>query len=257
MSVKITRSPRAPSSNLEECVIYALTIYKENSKHSIPADIAAKLLGYSGANNGAAARALASLKAFGLLISNNKGEVAVSPDVETYMYAPDEQHKKDLLVRWLRSPRIYAELLDEYRDSLPVDQALRYKLIKMGFLPPSAEDCVKNLKASVQYADYYATQRNLVSDSDEGMLGVETDQQASINVSEKTTTTPLHFTTTPIATQTPSSASFSNAMSQVDRIPVRLSKGRKAWIEVPSPLYAADKEILKNQIDLIFADDDE
>ena len=42
-----------------------------------------------------------------------------------------------------------------------------------------------------------------------------------------------------------------------DRIPVRLSAGRKAWLEIPTPLYAADKARLKAQIDLLLAEDEE
>lgn len=42
-----------------------------------------------------------------------------------------------------------------------------------------------------------------------------------------------------------------------DRIPVRLSAGRKAWLEIPTPFYAADKARLKAQIDLLLAEDEE
>lgn len=42
-----------------------------------------------------------------------------------------------------------------------------------------------------------------------------------------------------------------------DRIPVRLTAGRKAWLEIPTPFYAADKARLKAQIDLLLAEDDE
>jgi NAD(P)H dehydrogenase (quinone) len=42
-----------------------------------------------------------------------------------------------------------------------------------------------------------------------------------------------------------------------DRIPVRLTAGRKAWLEIPTPLYVADKERLKAQIDLLLAEDEE
>jgi hypothetical protein len=41
-----------------------------------------------------------------------------------------------------------------------------------------------------------------------------------------------------------------------DKIPVRLSKGRRAWIEIPSPFYEADKIRLKKQIDLLLSDDE-
>jgi hypothetical protein len=244
---KIVRSPRAPSFSLEESLRNALTIYDGNGKHLIPVEVAAKALGYSGANNGSAARALASMKSFGLLESNNKGDLAVSADVEGYRYAPDDEHKQDLLVKWLRLPKIYAELLDEYHDRLPSDQAIRYKLIKMGFLPSAAEECLKNLKASVQFARYY----DRPSDQDEfivnenGMMGEVPTPEVQSSAAP-----PANTSTSTAQTQA------NTPVLPTDRIPVRLSKGRRAWIEVPSPLYKSDKELLKAQIDLIFTDEE-
>lgn len=243
---KIVRSPRAPSFSLEESLRNALTLYEGNGKHLIPAEVAAKALGYSGANNGSAARALASMKSFGLLESNNKGDLAVSGDVEGYKYAPDDEHKQELLVRWLRLPKIYAELLDEYHDRLPSDQAIRYKLIKMGFLPSAAEECLKNLKASVQFSRYYDRPSEPDDLSNEsGMMGEASPPEApSSPASPANSSSPA----APTQSATPTHSA--------DRIPVRLSRGRRAWIEIPSPLYKADKDLLKAQIDLIFTDEE-
>jgi hypothetical protein len=44
---------------------------------------------------------------------------------------------------------------------------------------------------------------------------------------------------------------------QFDKIPVRLSGGRRAWLFIPDPFLQADKQRLKAQIDLILAQDDE
>jgi hypothetical protein len=41
-----------------------------------------------------------------------------------------------------------------------------------------------------------------------------------------------------------------------DRIPIRLTGGRRAYVEVPTPLYESDKLRLKAQIDLLLADED-
>ncbi|MTI73781.1 MAG: hypothetical protein FH747_09015 [Stenotrophomonas sp.] len=253
MATKITRSPRAPSFTLEDSVKNAIALYEANGKHAIPSDVAAKALGYSGANNGSAARALASLKNFGLLISNNKGDVAVSPDVETYRYAPDEEHRRDLLIHWLRSPKVYSELLDEYHDRLPSDQVIRYRLIKMGFLPSAAEESLKNFRASVDYANYYSPR----------------DEYPPLNIEQELDLPPTHSAPPPsiifppIPTQLPPADQKREfptpqaASAEFDRIPVRLSKGRRAWIEIPNPLYEADKALIKSQIDLILTDDDE
>ena len=44
---------------------------------------------------------------------------------------------------------------------------------------------------------------------------------------------------------------------QVDRIPVRLPGGRRAWLLIPSPFFTADKDRLKAQIDLLLAEDED
>ena len=255
MATKITRSPRAPSFTLEESLQNAITLYEANGKHAIPADVAAKALGYSGANNGSAARALASLKNFGLIVSNNKGDVAASPDVEAYRYAPDDEHRQNLLIQWLRSPKVYSELLDEYHDRLPSDQVIRYRLIKMGFLPTSAEEFLKNFHASVDYASYYSarSEKNAASSGESQMITtpVTSIQLPPVAQASASPASPLPTPSTPEKVA-------SDAMTHgVDRIPVRLSKGRRAWIEVPTPLYEADKVILKSQIDLILTDDED
>lgn len=246
MAVPVTRSPRAPSFDLEDSLKKALLLHEQNGKHLVPTDVAAKQLGYSGANNGSAARTFASMKAFGLLESNNKGDVSVPSEIEDYMFNPDDEHRRELLIKWLRSPKIFAELLDEYVDSLPSDQVMKYKLIKRGFLPSAVDECLKTFKNSVAFAAYYATRRPL---STAGEIEDESSEVGGTEIADPK----------PPLTLPPPLPPFPNPVAQAstDRILVRLSGGRRAWIEIPSSLYLADKEILKNQIDLIITDDEE
>jgi hypothetical protein len=37
---------------------------------------------------------------------------------------------------------------------------------------------------------------------------------------------------------------------------VRLDQSRRAWLEIPTPFYEADKKRLKAQIDLLLTDDE-
>jgi len=45
------------------------------------------------------------------------------------------------------------------------------------------------------------------------------------------------------------------SVDDTDKIPVRLSEGRKAWLVIPTPFYEADKLRLKAQIDLLLTED--
>lgn len=44
---------------------------------------------------------------------------------------------------------------------------------------------------------------------------------------------------------------------ELDRIPVRLTGGRRAWLVIPTPFYSADKSRLKAQIDLLLTAEEE
>ncbi len=250
---KSTRSPRAPSFSLQDSLENALKLYEANGKHSIPNEVAARTLGYSGANNGSASRALASLKAFGLVSANQKGDISVSSDVEAYKYAPDEDFRKSLLVKWVLAPKVYKELLEEYSDRLPSDQVVRFRLInKMGFSPSTAEDCLKIFQASVSFSDYYtnlARSARSTAEEEELLGTLEADPL------------PLPIAQAPRQPATQSTVTHTQpedrSTGRTDRILVRLSKGRRAWLEIPDPLFHADKELLKKQIDLILTDDDD
>lgn len=261
MATQNKKSPRAPSFGLEESLANALKLYAEAQRSYVSSDVAAKILGYSGANNGSAARSLATMKSFGLLLSDNKGDVAIAPEVEEYRYAPNDSHRKDQLKRWLSTPKVYQELLTEYPDSLPSDQVVTYRLIKMGFLPNGAQECLRHFRAAVEFANYYDTFGRANQELSEH--AAKTSAQSRENSEKISETAPIPppplvraESDSRILQQQRNFAAADTPSNSADRIPVRLSGGRRAWIEVPSPLFTADKQILKNQIDLIMADDE-
>ena len=237
------KSPRAPSMPLQEAIDRVLKIYEKERRHPAPVDVIAQDIGYKSANNGAALAAIASLRYYGLLDRINDGVLAVVKEVEDYKFAPEEGLRHELTMKWLRMPPLFAELLDKYVRGLPSDGNIKFDLIQRGFNPPSADSCVSVFRQSVEYARYYeqaniasADQRENVNQIPEGQnkSSVESnvakfEQEKEINVSRE-----VH-----------------------DRIPVRLTNGRRAWLHIPSPFYEADKSRLKAQIDLILTDDEE
>lgn len=249
MTVKIVRSPRAPALDLGEALKKAQALLKIQGKQSVPSEIAAKHLGYSGKNNGAAARALGALKQFGLVDTNSKGDIAVSKDVETYQFNPNADQRRQLVLRWVTTPRVYADLLAKAGDMLPSDEMLRYQLIDMGFLPPAASESLKTFKASVDFARYFD---HVGGKASAGSSAADDTSDADSSAAAEATEARVVG-----ATAQPAAAVPSAPAPGFDRIPVRLSKGRRAWLELPTPFYEADKELLKRQIDLIFADEEE
>jgi hypothetical protein len=235
------KSPRAPSIALDEALERVLLIYEKEKRHAAPTEVVVQDMGYKSANNGAALAVLASIRYYGLLEKPHQGKLAVSKEFENYKYAPDDEVKRGLLLKWLRSPQVFADLIDRYADGFPSDKSLRFDLMDRGFSPASADSVVSVFRRSIEFVGLGAVSATAVEAIPEApsepLAYRSTDSNSSRSKMES---------------QTPSS------MSQIDgddKIPVRLKGGRKAWLIVPTPFYEADKARLKAQIDLLLTED--
>ena len=239
------KSPRAPSMPLEEAIDRALRAYDRERLHPAPTDVVAQHIGYKGANSGAALSALASLRYFGLLERPKEGMLAVSKAVESYKFSPDENMKKSLLVRFLKSPPLYIDLLEKYSNALPSDANLRYELIQRGFSPAAADVILMAFVKSVQYAEYFKDKEE--PRVDQVLPKIDDEPKVEDRSISGVQTAPLIR------------QSFLSGLEEgeFDRIPVRLSGGRRAWLTIPVTFFKADKARLKDQIDLILTQDEE
>lgn len=238
------KSPRAPTMPLDEALERALRAYERERSHSAPSDVIAQHIGYKSANNGAALSALASLRYFGLLDRPKEGFLAVSKDVEAYKFSPDERHKRDLLLGFLKRPQLYADLLEKYASGLPSEANLRYELIQRGFSPAAADGVMSAFIRSVQFAAYFAVPSDIERTDDNSE-----DISVSKGLEEVGPRTSNNF-------QPSQPLLEDRGEDGADRIPVRLSGGRRAWLIIPVPFFAADRARLKAQIDLLLAEDD-
>lgn len=234
------KSPRAPSMPLDEALARATAIYEKEQRHAAPTDVVAQNIGYKSANSGAALSAIASLRGYGLLERPEPGKLAVSADVQSFQYAPDQTLRNELLRKWLKAPPIFAYLLDKYIGSLPSESTIRYDLIQKGFKPGTAESILKAFKRSVEFANYYGEQNDIEQNESASEFAKELDAEAS-----------------PTTQSFPANLAPVDALVSADRIPVRLDAIRRAWLEIPTPFYEADKNRLKAQIDLLLTDDEE
>jgi hypothetical protein len=236
------KSPRAPSISLDEALERVLRIYEKEKRHAAPTEVVVQDMGYKSANNGAALAVLASIRYYGLLEKPQEGKLAVSKEFESYQYAPDDEVKRGLLLKWLRSPQIFADLIDRYPGGFPSDKNLRFDLMDHGFSPASADSVVSVFRRSIEFVGFDG--------------GVST---TAVEANPEALTEPMAYGRTDsnslrpkIESQTPSSESQNEGD---DKIPVRLTEGRKAWLIVPTPFYEADKVRLKAQIDLLLTED--
>jgi hypothetical protein len=245
------KSPRAPSMPLEEAIARVLRVYEKERRHPAPTDVVAQHMGYKSANSGAALSAIASVRYYGLLERPSEGKLAVTKDVESYSFNPSEAARAELLVKWLKSPPVFGDLLEQYQGNLPSEATIRYDLIQRGFTPIAAESVLSVFQRSVQFARYF------------DRLGKESGELPSAAPAAKFETNVDILNDGGIArdsslgAETPSATVFADRGGlDLDRIPVRLAGNRRAYLLIPTPFYVADKSRLKAQIDLLLTDDE-
>lgn len=253
------KSPRAPSISLDDALDKALKVYDKERLHPAPADVVAQHMGYKDANNGRALGALASLRYYGLVERNGNGLLNVTKDVESYRYAPSDEMRQAYLRRFLTAPVLFAELLERYSSGLPSDGSLRYELIQRGFLPATAESLVGILRRSADFAKAY----ELEPPQDATTMATDTKEREFEPVPEPIPTVEIARATSVVPAVQQRSVSIqreeglsAEEVSGHDRIPVRLTGGRRAWLLIPHVFREADKQRLKAQIDLLLTEDE-
>ena len=235
---KRKKSPRAPSIALDDAIEKVMKVYDKERLHEAATEVVAQDLGYKGANNGAGLGVSASLRYYGLLERAREGRLSVAKEVESYRYAPSDEMRNSLLIQWLKGPVIFSELLEKYENSLPSDAALKYDLIHRGFIPAGVDSVIQIFKRSIEFAKFF----------DRSIVVLEKEIES--NQSNSSDTTDENHGGDRVPSQN-DSLNLNN-----DRIPVRLSGSRRAWLEIPTPFYSADKIRLKAQIDLLITDDE-
>jgi hypothetical protein len=243
-SQKRKKSPRVPSIALDDAIERVMRIYEKERLHAAPIEVIAQDLGYKSANNGTALGVIASLRYYGLLERPQEGKLSVAKEVETYKFSPSENMRNDLLIKWLKTPAIFLELLEKYEKSLPSDAALKYDLIQLGFISTGADSVIQVFKKSIEYAKFF----------EQSALAENANEINKFEKSEIKNTEEVNEELLPKSGYSVPKVDNYNDLSN-DRIPVRLSGGRRAWLEIPTPFYSADKLRLNAQIDLLLTDD--
>jgi hypothetical protein len=238
------KSPRAPSLALEQALERVMRVYEQERLHTAPVDAVAQALGFKSASSGSVNTTIASLLYFGLLMRPKDGFLSVSRDVEIYKFARDGKMKMEMLLDFLKTPPLYRELLEKYPSGLPSSTKLKAELLLRGFLPQAVDTVLSAFLQSVSYARYYeAPSKDIESKTPLALL-----PKADIQVLEEVEPKILQIK------QEVTHLSNLNSAQEMDQIPIRLSGGRKAWLNIPTPFYESDKALIKAQIGVLFAD---
>jgi hypothetical protein len=150
---KRQRSPNYPTVGLREAIDRTKRFVTANGKAPAMPAIAAKLIGFATAH-GQAYSALSALKKFGLL-EEKDGRVVPTQRAMEVASLPDTDPRRLKAIRDAAvSPTIYAELLEEYRDTnIPNDETLAGELVAYkGFNPNGVKEFLKAFRETIEFA---------------------------------------------------------------------------------------------------------
>jgi len=159
MTTERIKSPRAPSFALDDAIAKALKLYELARTRGISPDDAATQLGYKNANNGAYRATQATMGYYGLLVRKDSGLIGVPEELQAYKFNPDENQRRAQVMRWLANPRVFAEVLEKFPDSIPSDKTLMFNFVSMGFNEQAAEKLMGVFKQSVDFSGFYSKSR--------------------------------------------------------------------------------------------------
>jgi hypothetical protein len=120
----------------------------------------AENLGYSSLS-GRALGLIATLKRYGLVEGEGKGNLRISGLAVSIMELPDgSAERARALEQAAYAPALFSELRSEFPGDLPSDGLLRHHLVKKGFLPKAAEEIIRVFKANLELVQEKSAEYN-------------------------------------------------------------------------------------------------
>lgn len=149
------RSPNYPYFDLERSLARAAALFQAERMHWTPVEAALHQWGYTNPG-GKAAMTLSSMKQFGLIEDQGRGEarrVRVTTRAHDILNTPHAEERSALLRQAALAPEIHREMWNAFGNALPSDDSLVWTLSKEhGFTRAGAEDFVRQWKRTMQYA---------------------------------------------------------------------------------------------------------
>lgn len=148
-----TRSPNYPAIGLASAVDHIGKIFKKIQQYPAPQDVILSAMGYK-SYNGASAPAFSALQKYGLLDKIAK-DYKLSSRALAIEVPHNENEKGQAIKDALRTPLLFAKLLDQFHGSLPDDSLIRATLIREGFNATAIPQIIQALRESVELAARY------------------------------------------------------------------------------------------------------
>jgi hypothetical protein len=144
------RSPNYPSITLAESVERLKPLYDSIHTRRATRELIAQNLGYKGLN-GRSLTLIATLRRYGLLEQEKKGELHVGERAVSIMeLSKGNSERAKAFKDAAFEPLLFSHLRDDFGETLPKDETLKHYLIKKEFLPNAAEEIIRVYRANLE-----------------------------------------------------------------------------------------------------------
>jgi hypothetical protein len=159
------RSPNYPAVSLTEAIQRVRALWTKEKRTAVPADVAAKAIGYSGLS-GPSRSTLGALKKYGLVDSDDR-TVCVSDLALRILHPANEGEQLQATQQAALLPELFASLHGTYTQAS--DDALRsYLITKLDFSESGARQVIKTFRETIALAKLdtseYSPSRNSVGE---------------------------------------------------------------------------------------------
>ena len=251
------RSVPHPRYTLAQVEDLARQVFNIGARHC-DQDAVAQAVHYKNSTNGAFKGIRAAASYFGLVTYGDDRYLSVTePWIETF-HADDDDGIRRLRREAVQQPELYRQLIEEFSDrQLPNTEKLARQLFlatKYGILKDAADTAARVFLDSVRFAGLVDANNFLrVNDvSDVGSVPASPSDQSQ----HQRPTSPQDSGTQPQPNTIQNPGIIFPVNEHLDRIEVQLTGGRRAYLFVPVPLPAREKDRLKKYIDLILEPDE-
>ncbi len=142
------RSPNYPALGLSETIELARTLWTKEKRTAVPAEVAAKAIGYKGLS-GPARTKLSALKKYGLVEEDRQG-VHISDLAMRIIHPEHPQEAESALKEAALKPDLFRELFESHIEAS--DDALRAHLLRRDFSEAGARHLIAAFRDTLTIA---------------------------------------------------------------------------------------------------------
>lgn len=155
-AVKRARSPNYPAISLPTAIQQLRLLFDRIHRHKAPKEATLKGLGYGGWN-GASATALSAHTKYGVLDRLDGDDFKISDLGMRILFHKSPAEYTAALQEAAKGPPLFAELMEEFPETLPHEDILRPWLIRRGFAQSAVATVIDSYRETMEFVSNNST----------------------------------------------------------------------------------------------------